>query len=93
MRIVRDAINARSRPFRYACRPRALRTAALQGLGIVLQPTILLEADVRAGRLVQLFPEYGLPERPMHIVYLPDRYRSPKLRSFIDFVLERFGEA
>ncbi|WP_371831754.1 LysR substrate-binding domain-containing protein [Massilia cellulosiltytica] len=70
----------------------ALRTAALQGLGIVLQPTILLEADVRAGRLVQLFPEYGLPERPMHIVYLPDRYRSPKLRSFIDFVIERFGE-
>lgn len=69
----------------------ALRTAALQGLGIVLQPTILLEADVRAGRLVQLFPEYGLPERPMHIVYLPDRYRSPKLRSFIDFILERFG--
>lgn len=60
---------------------------------IVLQPTILLEADVRAGRLVQLFPEYGLPERPMHIVYLPDRYRSPRLRSFIDFVVERFGEA
>jgi DNA-binding transcriptional LysR family regulator len=28
----------------------------------------------------------------MHIVYLPDRYRSPKLRSFIDFVIERFGE-
>jgi DNA-binding transcriptional LysR family regulator len=70
----------------------ALRTAALQGLGIVLQPTILLEADVRAGRLVQLLPDCELPARPMHVVYLPDRYRSPKLRSFIDFVLERFGE-
>jgi DNA-binding transcriptional LysR family regulator len=70
----------------------ALRVAALQGLGIVLQPTILLQADVRAGRLVQLFPDYALPERPMHIVYLPDRYRSPKLRSFIDFIVERFGE-
>jgi DNA-binding transcriptional LysR family regulator len=69
----------------------ALRIAALHGLGIVLQPAILLEADVRAGRLIQLFPDYELPSRPMHVVFLPDRYRSPKLRSFIDFVTERFG--
>ena len=69
----------------------ALRVAALHGLGIVLQPTILLEADVRAGRLIQLFPSHELPSRPMSVVYLPDRYRSPKLRSFVDFLVERFG--
>jgi DNA-binding transcriptional LysR family regulator len=69
----------------------ALRVAALHGLGIVLQPAILLEADIRAGRLVHLFPDYELPTRPMHIVFFPDRYRSPKLRSFIDYVMERFG--
>jgi DNA-binding transcriptional LysR family regulator len=69
----------------------ALRVAALHGLGIVLQPAILLEADVQAGRLVRLLPEHELPSRPMHVVYLPDRYRSPKLRSFVDFVVERFG--
>ena len=68
----------------------ALRVAALQGMGIVLQPAILLEDDVRAGRLVQLFPHHQLPTRPMSILYLPDRYRSPKLRSFVDFVVERF---
>lgn len=69
----------------------ALRVAALHGLGIVLQPAILLEADVRAGRLVQLFPTFALPTRPMSVVYLPDRYRSPRLRSFVDFVVERFA--
>ncbi|WP_137937704.1 LysR family transcriptional regulator [Chitinivorax sp. B] len=68
-----------------------LRVAALQGLGIVLQPALLLEADVRAGRLVQLFPALELPSRPTHVIYLPDRYRSPKLRSFVDFVVERFS--
>src|SRR3981081_3108189 len=47
----------------------ALRVAALHGLGIVLQPAILLEADVRAGRLVQLFTTYELPSRPMKVVY------------------------
>jgi DNA-binding transcriptional LysR family regulator len=70
----------------------ALRAAALHGLGVVLQPAILLEADVRAGRLVRLFPDYELPSRPMQVVFLPDRYRSPKLRSFIDFVTARFGD-
>ncbi len=69
----------------------ALREAALHGLGIVLQPALLLEADVRAGRLVRLLPDYALPSRPMHVVYLPDRYRSPKLRSFIDHVALRFA--
>ncbi|CAN7410702.1 LysR family transcriptional regulator [Acidovorax sp. LjRoot129] len=68
----------------------ALRVAALHGLGILLQPAILLEDDVRAGRLVQLFADYELPSRPMSVVYPPDRYRSPKLRSFVDFLLERF---
>jgi DNA-binding transcriptional LysR family regulator len=69
----------------------ALRVAALHGLGIVLQPAILLEADVRAGRLVRLFPTHELPSRPMSVVYLPDRYRSLKLRSFVDFLVERFN--
>ncbi|MES2935475.1 MAG: LysR family transcriptional regulator [Pseudomonadota bacterium] len=68
----------------------ALRVAALHGMGIVLQPAILLEADVKAGRLVQLFPDHALASRPMSVVYLPDRYRSPKLRSFVDFMVERF---
>ncbi|WP_332848004.1 LysR family transcriptional regulator [Massilia sp. S19_KUP03_FR1] len=69
----------------------ALRVAALHGLGIVLQPAILLEGDVRAGRLVQLLPAFVLPSRPMNLVYLPDRYRSTRLRSFVAFLVERFG--
>lgn len=43
------------------------------------------------GRLVPLISMHELPSRLMHVVYLPDRYRSPKLRSFVDFLVERFG--
>lgn len=68
----------------------ALRVAARCGQGIVMQPAVLLQADVDAGHLVQLFPDYALPQRPMHLVYLPD-HRSPKLRSFVDFALVRFA--
>ncbi|GAB3259699.1 LysR family transcriptional regulator [Chitinimonas naiadis] len=69
----------------------ALRVAALNGLGIVQQPAVLVEADIAAGRLVRLFADHELASRPMHIVYLPDRHGSPKLRSFIEFVVQRFG--
>jgi DNA-binding transcriptional LysR family regulator len=71
----------------------ALRVAALRGLGIIQQPSVLLAEDLRCGRLVRVLPEYSLPTRPMHLVYLPDRRPTPKLRTFIDFVLERLGPA
>lgn len=71
----------------------ALRSAALQGLGIILQSTLLLAADVEAGRLVQLLPEHGQAGRPMHVVYAHDRYHSTRLRSFLDFLVERFPAA
>ena len=69
----------------------ALRIAALKGVGIVMQAAILLEDDVRQGRLVQLLPSFALPTRPVSVVYPRDPYRAPKLRSFVDFVVERFG--
>lgn len=69
----------------------ALRMAALQGLGIIMQPEVLVSEDLAAGRLVRVLPEYEAPTRPMHLVYLPDRRPTPKLRSFIEFVLARFG--
>lgn len=71
----------------------ALRMAALLGLGIVMQPEVLLAEDLAAGRLAQVLPGYATYARPMHVVYSADRYSRPKLRSFVDFVVERFGRA
>jgi DNA-binding transcriptional LysR family regulator len=69
----------------------ALLTAALAGLGILLQPAALVQDEVNAGRLVRLLPGYAPLSRPMHILYAPDRRVTPKLRSFIDFAVARFG--
>jgi DNA-binding transcriptional LysR family regulator len=69
----------------------ALRMVALQGGGIVMQPEVLLADDVAAGRLVEILADYLPPSKPMHVLYLPDRQQVPKLRAFIDFVLQRFG--
>lgn len=67
-----------------------LRQAALAGVGIVLQPEVLLADDVREKRLVRVLPAWGLPTRPLHLVYVRDRQVTPKLQCFIDFIVERF---
>ena len=69
----------------------ALRMVALEGLGIIMQPELLLAEDVAAGRLVRILADHELPSRPMPVVYLADRRPAPKLRSFIDFMVESFG--
>jgi DNA-binding transcriptional LysR family regulator len=70
-----------------------LRTAALQGLGIALLPSFIAGEHVRAGELVRLLPGYAAPEGALYAVYPPSRHLSAKLRSFIDFLAARFGDA
>ncbi|QGY32308.1 LysR substrate-binding domain-containing protein [Pantoea cypripedii] len=71
----------------------ALREAALAGLGIILQPLQLLSADIEAGRLTRLLPDFEPIGRPVHVLYAQDRRMTPKLRSFLDFCISRFGES
>lgn len=69
----------------------ALRRAVLAGMGIAMLPAILVRADIDARRLVEVLPGFAAPQRPLNLLYLRDRQMSPKLRSFVDFVVERFG--
>ncbi len=69
----------------------AMRKAACAGLGVIMQPALLLAGDVKAGTLVQLFPEWDLPERPMSLLYYRDRQMTPRLRSFIAFATDAFS--
>src|SRR5471032_127061 len=71
----------------------ALRMAALKDFGIVMQAEVLLAQDIAAGRLVPVLCDYLPPARPMHLVYQRDRRATPKLTTFIDFIVERFGPA
>ncbi len=69
----------------------ALKSVAINGLGVIMQPEILVSDDVAAGRLIRILVDHELPSRPMHIFYAADRRPTPKLRSFIDFIVARFG--
>lgn len=69
----------------------ALRAAAVAGQGLILQPRELLNEDMAAGRLVRLMPDYEPVARALHLLYTADRRMTPKLRSFLDFAVEKFG--
>lgn len=69
----------------------ALRTAALLGVGIVLQPEMSLADDIAAGRLVHVLPEWSFKPAPMYLIYAQDARPTAKLRSVIDFLIQRFG--
>lgn len=68
-----------------------LHQAARTGMGIVMLPDALVEQDLRDGRLVVVMPDYQPPNRPMHLLYAPDRYRLPKLRRFVEFAMQMWG--
>ncbi|HVV69225.1 MAG TPA: LysR family transcriptional regulator [Gammaproteobacteria bacterium] len=69
----------------------ALRTAALLGAGIVLQPEMSLVDDIARGRLVHVLPEWSFKPTPMYLIYAPDTRPTAKLRSMIDFLVQCFG--
>ena len=69
----------------------ALLVAARAGMGVLLQPAELVEPDIAAGRLVRVLPKYRAPDRPLHLLYAPDKQMTPKLRSFIEFAVAAFG--
>lgn len=68
-----------------------LRIAALRGQGIVYLPSFIVGADLQAGTLVSLLPDYIPADTGIHAVYPHSRHLSAKVRAFIDFLAGRFG--
>ena len=71
----------------------AILAAALGGLGIALLPCFICGDDLRTGRLVRVLPDWGLAsDSAVSAVYPAARHLSPKVRVFVDFLVERFGD-
>jgi DNA-binding transcriptional LysR family regulator len=69
----------------------ALAEAVLGGIGIALLPTFIVGRDIRQGRLQSALSEYIPMERHIYAVYLPTRHLPAKVRSFVDYLVARFG--
>ncbi len=69
-----------------------LRVLALSGFGIATLPTFIVGADLRAGALVSALDRFVPQPLAMSAVYPHSRHLSPKVRAFVDFLVERFGK-
>jgi DNA-binding transcriptional LysR family regulator len=67
------------------------RAAALGGMGVIWQPSFLIGADLRAGRLQRVLPDYHMPDIDVLAVYPSRRHLSAKVRVMIDFLVEEFA--
>ena len=67
-----------------------LRVAALDGLGILVQPSYIVYDDLAAGRLVPVLDDWDLPRLTINLAYPSRKHLSAKVRTFIDFMAAHF---
>ena len=65
-----------------------LKYAALQGVGVLLQPMILVEQEIKQQKLIQVLKDSSPQRRPIHLLY-KSKQLSLKNRTFADFVIKR----
>ena len=67
-----------------------LRAAALDGMGILVQPSYIVYDDIVAGRLVPMLDDWDLPRLTVNLAYPSRKHLSAKVRTFIDFMAAHF---
>ena len=70
----------------------ALVPAVLAGLGIALMPNFLVNEHLQSGALVEVMPDYPMPEAGVYVVRPPGGSAPCKVRVLIDIMVERFGD-
>ena len=68
------------------------REWAVHGYGIAMKSIWDIGADLRAGRLNIMLPEWQSADAPVHALYQRNRYMAPRVRAFLDFLIRRFAE-
>lgn len=60
--------------------------AAIDGAGVALLPETLVRADIDAGRLEVVLPQWAAAPHVIHLLYPPPRGILPSVRSLIDYL-------
>ena len=66
----------------------ALRMLALDALGIAMPPWPLVKRDLEKGTLREVLQDYPPEPLPLHLLTLPGRMDTPKVRQFITIISE-----
>ncbi|CAD5108923.1 HTH-type transcriptional regulator DmlR [Pseudomonas carbonaria] len=71
----------------------ALRQAAVEGVGVVHLPTVVVRDELRAGRLLDLVPDWRPRTGLVHAAFPSRRGLLPSVRQLLDFLAEEFARS
>jgi len=69
----------------------ALRLAALRGVGICQFPAFIVQADLDAGRLIDLLPDWTPKAGVIHALFPSRRGLLPSVRALLDFLAGQYA--
>jgi DNA-binding transcriptional LysR family regulator len=87
-----DTVVVKVKPMLESNDGQILRAAALDGMGILVQPKYIVYDDLMAGRLIPVLDDWDLPRLTMNIAFQTRKYLPVKVRLFIDALIERFQQ-
>ncbi|SCZ69476.1 LysR family transcriptional regulator [Epibacterium ulvae] len=70
----------------------SLLTAAISGLGIAYLPNYLYGEAMAEGLVEDVMPNLPMETQGVYAVYPPGKFTQPKVRAFIDFLVQAFAE-
>ena len=71
--------------------PEVVHQLALAGHGVVLAPSFTVGMDIAEGRLTALLTDWRARALPIYALYPHRSLLSAKVRTFVDFLVDRFG--
>ncbi|HEY9064370.1 MAG TPA: LysR substrate-binding domain-containing protein, partial [Burkholderiaceae bacterium] len=69
----------------------AYRACCLQGLGLIQTPRFGVDDLLRSGDLVEVLSAYRPPSMPISVMFPQNRQLTPRVRVFVDWIVERFA--
>jgi LysR family transcriptional regulator AphB len=85
--------------FTINCTPRLLvndfmilKQSLIDDLGIAVLPDYMCRKEVSKGTLIKILPEWGLVNVDAYALYPRHRAKIPKVKAFIEFIVELYGE-
>lgn len=65
-----------------------MKQCAVSGLGIVQLHDYMVEDELKSGKLIEILNEYLQPEIPLYIYYQKHRFVQPKIKQFVNLIMQ-----
>ena len=86
-------ISVKVRPRMWSNNGDSCIAACVQGAGIQLQPTFLIEQELRRGALIEILPQFRAANLGIYAVYPTRKFVLPKVKALVEFLDARLAAA